>query len=89
MTTPADLLDASRLTFGVGAPSTVDGVRAFEDLGVESLWVGGHISSRNPTPESMVSLARLSAMSTTAPPRSTRNEAGRPIWVSSNRSMRS
>jgi alkanesulfonate monooxygenase SsuD/methylene tetrahydromethanopterin reductase-like flavin-dependent oxidoreductase (luciferase family) len=66
MTTPADLLDSSQLTFGVGAPSTADGVRAFEDLGVDSLWVGGHISSRNPTPETMVALARLSAMSTSA-----------------------
>ncbi len=64
--TPSDLLDSSQLTFGFAAPYTREGVQALEAIGVESLWVGGHICSRNPVPETIVSLARLSAMSTTA-----------------------
>jgi probable F420-dependent oxidoreductase len=37
-------------------------VAAMEDLPIDSLWVGGHIASPNPTPEAMMSLARLSAV---------------------------
>lgn len=66
MTTPDDLLDPSTLTFGFAAPAHAGAVRAYEAMGVESLWVGGHISSRNPVPETMVALARLSAMAETA-----------------------
>ncbi|EFC84995.1 LLM class flavin-dependent oxidoreductase [Parafrankia sp. EUN1f] len=33
-----------------------------EELGVDSLWTGGHIASRNPSPEAMMNLARLSAV---------------------------
>jgi probable F420-dependent oxidoreductase len=29
---------------------------------IDSLWVGGHVASRNPSPEAMVTLARLSAV---------------------------
>ena len=32
-----------------------------EELPIDSLWVGGHVASRNPSPEAMVALARLSA----------------------------
>ena len=32
-----------------------------EALPVDSLWVGGHVASRNPSPEAMVALARLAA----------------------------
>lgn len=35
---------------------------AFEALSADSLWVGGHVASTNPTPEAMVQLARLTAM---------------------------
>jgi probable F420-dependent oxidoreductase len=66
MRTPADLLDPSILTSGFAAPSSREGVRAFETLGVESLWVGGHVSTRNPVPETLTALARLSAMADTA-----------------------
>ncbi len=63
---PRELLASPDVVFGLTAPTTLDGVRELEDLGVESLWVGGHVASPNPTPEVMVALARLSAQSTTA-----------------------
>jgi probable F420-dependent oxidoreductase len=37
-------------------------VSELEALPIDSLWVGGHIASRNPTSEAMVNLARLSAV---------------------------
>ena len=37
-------------------------VGALERLPIDSLWVGGHVASRNPSPEAMVALARLSAV---------------------------
>ncbi|HVU74903.1 MAG TPA: TIGR03619 family F420-dependent LLM class oxidoreductase [Mycobacteriales bacterium] len=33
-----------------------------EQLPIDSLWVGGHVASRNPSPEAMVQLARLAAV---------------------------
>jgi probable F420-dependent oxidoreductase len=36
--------------------------RALEELRVDSLWTGGHVASRNPSTEAMMSLARLSAV---------------------------
>jgi len=49
------------LDFGImtGGPGT--DVRALEQYPVESLWVGGHVASVNPSPEAMVSLAWLAA----------------------------
>ena len=47
------------LEIGVVAPATTDAVRQLEDLGVDSLWVGGHLASPNLAPEPMVWLARL------------------------------
>jgi alkanesulfonate monooxygenase SsuD/methylene tetrahydromethanopterin reductase-like flavin-dependent oxidoreductase (luciferase family) len=44
---------------GFVAPNGREAVRELEDLGAASLWVGGHVSSPNPTPEAMVWLARL------------------------------
>jgi len=35
---------------------------AMEELPIDSLWTGGHIASRNPSPEAMMNLARLSAV---------------------------
>jgi probable F420-dependent oxidoreductase len=52
------------LNFGCGAGGeTPDEVGALEDMGFDSLWVGGHVSSRNPTPEAMMQLARVAALS--------------------------
>jgi alkanesulfonate monooxygenase SsuD/methylene tetrahydromethanopterin reductase-like flavin-dependent oxidoreductase (luciferase family) len=54
----------SRLTFGVTAPASAAAVAELEALGVESLWAGGHVASRNPSPEAMIYLAMLAANST-------------------------
>ena len=37
-------------------------VAVLEALAIDSLWVGGHVAATNPTPEAMVQLARLSAL---------------------------
>jgi probable F420-dependent oxidoreductase len=37
-------------------------VASLEDLPIDSLWVGGHVASRNPTPEAMMGLSRLAAL---------------------------
>ncbi|MGW1029094.1 LLM class flavin-dependent oxidoreductase [Streptomyces sp. NPDC002577] len=44
---------------GIVAPSDAGEVRAAEDMGADSLWVGGHISSVNPGAEPVVWLSRL------------------------------
>jgi len=48
-----------KVGFVVGAD--LERAAAMEELPVDSLWTGGHIASRNPSPEAMMSLARLSA----------------------------
>ena len=58
------IMSDSRLTFGVTAPNSAAAVAELEALGVESLWAGGHIASRNPSPEAMIYLAQLATMST-------------------------
>lgn len=47
--------------FSVGfvAPEDAGAVRELERLGVDSLWVGGHVASVNPSPEPVAWLARL------------------------------
>lgn len=37
-------------------------VEALESRALDSLWAGGHVASRNPTPEAMMGLARLAAL---------------------------
>jgi probable F420-dependent oxidoreductase len=54
------------LDVGVVAPDDAAGVRRLEAAGAASLWVGGHVASRNPSPEPMVWLARLVEQSRTA-----------------------
>ena len=51
--------DGDRPSIGIVAPADRDGVRRLEDVGVGSLWVGGHVASPNPSPEAIVWLARL------------------------------
>jgi probable F420-dependent oxidoreductase len=41
---------------------TPDEVAALEDIGFDSLWIGGHIASRNPSPEAMMQLARVAGL---------------------------
>jgi len=50
--------------FRIGLVSGGDAKRvaALEAMPIDSLWVGGHIASPNPTGEAMVALARLSAV---------------------------
>jgi probable F420-dependent oxidoreductase len=53
-----------RVGFGIrGEPSEIETLDA---LGVDALWASGHIASPKPTPEAMVNLALLAALSTTA-----------------------
>jgi len=59
-----EILSGSRVTFGVTAPASAATVAELEASGVESLWAGGHIASRNPSPEAMIYLALLAANST-------------------------
>jgi probable F420-dependent oxidoreductase len=49
------------LSFGVmtGGPDT--DVAYLESLPIDSLWVGGHVASKNPSPEALVALAWLAA----------------------------
>ena len=39
-------------------------IAELEELPIDSLWVGGHVASRNPSPEVMMALARLAALTT-------------------------
>jgi probable F420-dependent oxidoreductase len=55
---------ADGLTFGVVAGGDLERISALEELPVDSIWTGGHIASPNPSPEAMVSLARISAVTT-------------------------
>ncbi len=48
---------------GMVAPQTTASVRALEELGVDSLWVGGHLASARASPEPLVWLARLAEQS--------------------------
>jgi alkanesulfonate monooxygenase SsuD/methylene tetrahydromethanopterin reductase-like flavin-dependent oxidoreductase (luciferase family) len=47
------------LEIGIVAPASAEAVQDVEALGVDSLWVGGHLASPHPSPEPMVWLARL------------------------------
>jgi len=49
------------LSFGVMAAGPASDVEHLESLPLDSLWVGGHVASPNPTPEAMVALAWLAA----------------------------
>src|SRR5438067_571416 len=54
-------MPSSDRTVAVGFVAPRDGavVRALEDAGASSFWVGGHIASVNPSPEPLMWLARL------------------------------
>jgi probable F420-dependent oxidoreductase len=54
--------DPRPISVGVVAGGSADRIRALEALPIDSLWVGGHVASRNPSPEAMVGLARLAAL---------------------------
>jgi probable F420-dependent oxidoreductase len=50
--------------FGVGfmAGGSAREVAALEALPIDSLWIGGHVASRNPSPEATIGLARLAVL---------------------------
>jgi probable F420-dependent oxidoreductase len=55
---PEQLFSNDRITWGFVAGPGSDPAQ-LEEMGCDSLWTGGHIASRNPSPEAMMSLARL------------------------------
>lgn len=57
MATPDDTLEVG-LVPGGGKRT----IPELEALPIDSLWVGGHVASRNPSPEVMMGLARLAAL---------------------------
>jgi probable F420-dependent oxidoreductase len=50
------------LAFGFVSTGDRRAVERLEALPIDSLWAGGHVASPNPTPEAMMQLARLSAL---------------------------
>jgi probable F420-dependent oxidoreductase len=52
----------SGLSFGFVTSAEREEVAALEGLGVDSLWVGGHVAAPNGAPEAMVKLAALAAL---------------------------
>ena len=50
------------IQIGFVASADAKRIAAMEDLPIDSLWTGGHIASSNPSPEVMMSLARLTAL---------------------------
>ena len=60
---PSASLDEEPVRIGMVAPQTMQSVRALEDAGIDSLWVGGHLASPRPSPEPLVWLARLAEQS--------------------------
>jgi len=53
--------DPSEVKIGLVAPGELTEASALEELPIDSLWVGGHVASPNPSPEALIALARLSA----------------------------
>jgi probable F420-dependent oxidoreductase len=51
------------LQFGFVTSGSAGEVPVLEALGADSLWVGGHVASPNQTPEALMQLARLAALS--------------------------
>jgi len=53
----------SIVTFGfLTGSSGREDIEALEALAYHTLWVGGHVASRNPSPETLMQLARLAAL---------------------------
>lgn len=50
------------LQFGFVADSDPRRIAEMDQLPIDSLWTGGHVASRNPSTEAMMSLARLTAL---------------------------
>jgi probable F420-dependent oxidoreductase len=50
------------LSIGIVVTGDIRRARALEERPIDSLWTGGHVASRNPSTEALMSLARLSAV---------------------------
>ena len=46
-----------RLSYGLVGSGDPEKVAALEELPIDSIWTGGHVASRNPSPEVLMSLA--------------------------------
>lgn len=58
----SDSPDQAALKIGLVAPGVLARAAALEEWAIDSLWVGGHVASPNPSPEALIALARLSAV---------------------------
>jgi probable F420-dependent oxidoreductase len=56
------MTDASPLRIGFAGAGDARHLSSLEARGVDSLWVGGHVASPNASPEAMMGLARLAAL---------------------------
>jgi probable F420-dependent oxidoreductase len=56
------LLSPDTLSIGLVAAGDPRRIAELERLPIDSLWAGGHVASPNPTPEALMGLARLSAL---------------------------
>jgi probable F420-dependent oxidoreductase len=52
----------SALRFGLTGPNQREDLAALEALPIDSIWVGGHVAAPNGSPEVIVALARLAAL---------------------------
>jgi probable F420-dependent oxidoreductase len=52
----------SDISVGLVSGGDLEKAALLEQLPIDSLWTGGHVASRNPTTEALMSLARLSAV---------------------------
>lgn len=50
------------IQIGIVTDGDLGRVTALEQLPIDSLWTGGHVASKNPSPEAMMNFARLSAV---------------------------
>ena len=53
---------SGEIRLGIVSAGDARSITTLEDEGIDSLWVGGHVASRNPSPEAMMGLARLAAL---------------------------
>jgi probable F420-dependent oxidoreductase len=53
---------STEVRIGLAHGGDADRLRALEAEALDSLWVGGHVASRNPSPEAMMGLAQLAAL---------------------------
>ncbi len=52
----------SQLSIGIVSTGGAKAAQRLEERPIDSLWVGGHIASRNPSPEALVGLTRLATV---------------------------